>query len=138
MKRERNSKRNRLAIIAGAAALVLLLVAGALYGQGGPGGQGGQGGQGWGQGGGRPGGWGQGQGQGGPGMQHPGMAGGGPGGMEMMMQDPEIRALMNEIRTVSQINKLGLNRDQVQDIAGLFQADPGNHQSTGKRNPRPG
>jgi len=56
----------------------------------------------------------------GPGMGNncgPGMNG--PGrmiGMEFLMQDPEIRDLMIQIKVIDSINRIGLNQDQVTQI----------------------
>ena len=102
---------NRVAIIAGVAALVLLIVAGALYAQGANQGNGGQG-RGWGMHQGQGMGRGMRQGQGGM-RQGQGRRGGHMGAMAYLMQDPDIRSMMGEIRVISSVNKVGLNHDQV-------------------------
>ena len=82
----------RWGLLAAVAVIVILLVGGTIFAQGG----------------------GPGQRQGG-GMGRQGMERG-PGalmGMQFMMQDPEIRDLAAQIRIIEGINKLGLNKDQV-------------------------
>ncbi len=108
MNNARTKNITRWGIIAAVAVIVILLVGGAIFAQGGGPGWGSRHGQG--QGGGM-GPWGQGR----MGMQGGGMERG-PGalvGMQFMMQDPEIRDLAAQIRIIEGINKLGLDKDQV-------------------------